>query len=79
MRGKKQTKLTQALNPTALNIIDESHKHAGHAAMQGKILSRVSLTSLGTIRLMLVDGEQESIQARVTLTWRSYRKHLKGK
>jgi stress-induced morphogen len=28
--------LTAELEPTYLNIIDESHKHAGHAAMKGK-------------------------------------------
>lgn len=27
-------KLTEAFNPTHLNIIDESHKHAGHSAMK---------------------------------------------
>lgn len=26
-----QRKLTEALRPTLLNIVDESHKHAGHA------------------------------------------------
>ncbi|KAI9137819.1 bola protein, partial [Paraphysoderma sedebokerense] len=27
--------LTQQLNPVSLEIIDDSHKHAGHAAMKG--------------------------------------------
>eukprot|EP01102_Stenamoeba_stenopodia_P005471 TRINITY_DN1615_c0_g1_i5.p1 TRINITY_DN1615_c0_g1~~TRINITY_DN1615_c0_g1_i5.p1 ORF type:complete len:109 (+),score=18.09 TRINITY_DN1615_c0_g1_i5:168-494(+) len=35
-RMRLQTKITQALNPVSLNIVDESHKHAGHVAMQGK-------------------------------------------
>ena len=29
-------KLEKAFNPTQLQIIDESHKHAGHAGMAGK-------------------------------------------
>ncbi|RUS24855.1 hypothetical protein BC938DRAFT_472988 [Jimgerdemannia flammicorona] len=29
------TKLTTALEPTTLEIVNESHLHAGHAAMQG--------------------------------------------
>ena len=29
-----QQKLTQQFNPAHLEIIDESHKHSGHAAMQ---------------------------------------------
>eukprot|EP01027_Heterolobosea_sp_BB2_P005718 GEZU01008703.1.p1 GENE.GEZU01008703.1~~GEZU01008703.1.p1 ORF type:complete len:121 (-),score=18.69 GEZU01008703.1:14-376(-) len=28
-------KLTAALKPVSLNIVDESYKHAGHAAMKG--------------------------------------------
>lgn len=28
---RMQTLLTQALSPTSLKIIDDSHKHAGHA------------------------------------------------
>ncbi|KAI8820433.1 bola protein [Fimicolochytrium jonesii] len=30
-----ETKLTEALQPTVLEIVDESYKHAGHAAMKG--------------------------------------------
>jgi len=29
-------KLTKAFNPSQLDIIDESHKHAGHAGMAGR-------------------------------------------
>ena len=34
-----QEKLTQELSPTHLQIDDESHKHAGHAAMREKTAS----------------------------------------
>jgi len=38
--------LTEALKPTLLNIIDESHLHAGHAgAREGKGHFRVQITS----------------------------------
>eukprot|EP01027_Heterolobosea_sp_BB2_P005719 GEZU01008704.1.p1 GENE.GEZU01008704.1~~GEZU01008704.1.p1 ORF type:complete len:120 (-),score=19.32 GEZU01008704.1:14-373(-) len=30
-----KAKLTAALKPVSLNIVDESYKHAGHAAMKG--------------------------------------------
>ncbi|MCF6221869.1 MAG: BolA family transcriptional regulator [Robiginitomaculum sp.] len=29
-------KLEKAFNPTQLQVIDESHKHAGHAGMAGR-------------------------------------------
>ena len=29
-------KLEKAFNPTQLEVIDESHKHAGHAGMAGR-------------------------------------------
>ena len=33
---KIQEKITEQLNPVHLQIVDESHKHAGHAGMKGK-------------------------------------------
>ncbi|KAJ3010886.1 hypothetical protein HKX48_007147 [Thoreauomyces humboldtii] len=35
MYTRIETKLTEALQPSVLEIIDDSKKHAGHAAMKG--------------------------------------------
>ena len=41
-----ETKLTQALSPTTLEVIDESHLHIGHAgAKSGKGHFRVRIAS----------------------------------
>ena len=42
-----RTKLTEALSPTALEIVDESHKHKGHrgARPEGETHFHVAVTS----------------------------------
>ena len=42
-----RSKLTEALNPTRLEVIDESHRHAGHAGARpgGETHFRVEIVS----------------------------------
>ena len=47
IRTRIETKLTQALEPTRLKIVDDSEKHAGHSGYQpgGETHFRVEIVS----------------------------------
>jgi len=54
-------KLTQAFNPEALDVIDESHKHAGHAGArpQGESHFKVVIVASAFEGLNRVDRQRK--------------------
>lgn len=45
MENRIRIKLTEALNPLVLEIVDESHKHAGHFDTKGGTHFKVKIVS----------------------------------
>jgi len=55
-----EKKLSEALAPSRLNVIDESHKHAGHAGArpEGETHFRVEVVSAAFAGLSRVDRQR---------------------
>jgi BolA protein len=56
-----RTKLTEAFHPTALEIVDESHRHAGHAGARegGESHFRVAIVSEAFAGMSRIDRHRK--------------------